>query len=1085
MRSHRLLGLLTSTVLLSLIVPSPFSLSFKESTALAQDVGEGDRQAEADALFDRSVQFWQRGDYQQALSMLQRAFEIYREIGDRRGEGRSVTGLGAIAYSVGQYSQALDYYQQALEINVETGDRSREVTILTGIGLVYSNLGDYQQALDYYQQALAIRTEVGDRAGEGATLNNIGEMYFKLGQYEQAFDYFQQALAIHAEGGNSPGERFRQRRGEGTTLNNIGLVYIHLGQYSQALDYYQQALIIRTEVGDRAGEGTTLNNIGGVYANLGQYSQALDYYQQALAIKTDIGDRRGEGTTLNNIGGVYVNLGQYFQALDYYQQALAIKTDIGDRFGEGVTLNNIGLVYDNLGRYSQALDYYQQALAIRTEVGDRFGEGVTLNNIGSVYDILGQYSQALDHYQQALAIKTDIGDRAGEGATLNNIGGVYDSLGQYSQALDYYQQALAITIEIGDRAGEGTTLNNTGLVYRNLGQYQQALEYLQQALAIRTEVGDQSGKGITLNNIGHLFDTQDQPELAIVFLKQSVNTREQIRGGIQQLDQALQQSYTDTVSHTYRRLADLLVSQGRLLEALQVIELLKLQEIRDYTRSGVASREVDQFPEEETTAAAYYDLIQLGSAILTCESDPECGQQELTRLKQQRTERNTAYNDAVRTLETAMSQRRAADDQAPDPQDLIYEDVQKIVEAQPGTVLIYPIVLDDRLLIMWATQGGLAEPIYVEGVSEEQINQAVFRFHELMAQCELGRCSPVSEIQAVSQQLYDWLMPAQLREQLEQNDIQNLVFALDRSVRYIPMAALFDGSQYLIENYTVSTVTAAWLSHADTPLPQDPNAISVMALGLSEAVPDVDPADDVFGFRGLRYVPDELDVIVQRGDRTDEVGIYSGQELLNSQFDKNVFYSLAGHNILHIATHGVYMPTNLYSSYLMLGTKEDWRISQIQDIGAEFRSLSMVVLSACETALGGRSSNQAAVSELDGREISGIAQTFIDAGVDTVVASLWQVNDASTSQLMQSFYHNLAENTADNPGTIAQALRDAQLSLLRGEETGDRSDDRGIAIEPNPEELDTDEGQSTAQSSQTRFSHPYYWAPFILIGNGL
>jgi CHAT domain-containing protein len=212
-------------------------------------------------------------------------------------------------------------------------------------------------------------------------------------------------------------------------------------------------------------------------------------------------------------------------------------------------------------------------------------------------------------------------------------------------------------------------------------------------------------------------------------------------------------------------------------------------------------------------------------------------------------------------------------------------------------------------------------------------------------------------------------------------------------------------------------------------------------------------------------------------------GVYPGINLLNQDFDGDAFFSLKidGHQILHIATHGMFVPTNLYSSYLMLGTKQDWRISEIQNIQQQFTDLSLVVLSACETALGGPQQSAADAEALDGREISGIAQTFLDAGADAILASLWKVSDASTSALMQQFYLELAKGTEANPVTYAAALQQAQVRILNGNvdpavaETLRGIVDWGDASEPS-------EGEATAPLPD--LSHPFYWAPFTLLGNG-
>ncbi len=181
----------------------------------------------------------------------------------------------------------------------------------------------------------------------------------------------------------------------------------------------------------------------------------------------------------------------------------------------------------------------------------------------------------------------ELGSRSGEGITLNNIGEVYRSLSQHQQALDYFQQALKVVQKVGARSEEGTTLSNIGGVYRLLDRHQQAWDYYQHSLKIIREIGDRDNEAMNLSNIGELIEQKNQPELAIVFYKQSVKVFESIREGLRPLPRELQQSYTEKVAGTYRRLADLLLKQDRILEAQRVLDLLKLQEIEDFNRRGI------------------------------------------------------------------------------------------------------------------------------------------------------------------------------------------------------------------------------------------------------------------------------------------------------------------------------------------------------------------------------------------------------------------------------------------------------------------------------------------------------------------
>jgi CHAT domain-containing protein/Flp pilus assembly protein TadD len=870
----------------------------------------------------------------------------------------------------------------------------------------------FQAALEKVQQALAIYRELCDRTGEAAALNSLGEVYIGWSQDAKALESLQQALAISKE--------VKDRSGEGKNLDNLGKVYNGLSLYSKALDVLQQALLIHREVGDRAGVGKTYNNLGEVYSNLGQYSMAMELFEQALAIHREIGNKVDVGTTLDNIGLVYVDLGQYAKALEFHQQALSIFRELTNRAEEAKVLNNIGLAYYYLGQYSQGLS---------------------------------QYLKSLQFFKQALAIHRETGVRAEEGVTLNNIGLVYDGLSQTTKALEFYQQALPIFRETRLRAEEGTTLNNIGLAYYNIGQYPKALEFYQQALAINRELKVRAREGITLTNIGALLEKQKQPELAIIFYKRFVNLAEAIRQDIRVLPREQQESYTKTVGYTYRSLATLLLSQGRILEAQQVLELLKIQEIRNFTkdtRAGVQTAGIALNPTEKQIVKEYGTLIGFGQQLETCQQT-QC--EALSRLLDQRDALTQQYNQTVRQLEQEIRTRRAQDDAFFDPKKL--SKTREVVEAQPNTVLIYPLVLEDKIWLLWASKGGIVKSLKVSNVGERQMAETVLKFRQLLQDPN----SDLAAVKATGKQLYDWLI-LPLEVELKANKIQNLVFSLDRATRYIPMSALFDGKNYLIENYAISTVLSADLTDMRDRLSNQNT--SVLALGLSNGVA---------GFNPLPNVPAELDAIVRKKPN-DTQGIYPGLEFLNSAFDFRALRDhLVGHQLLHIATHGKFVPGNPDASYLLLGTGQELAIPTIATL-QDLRQVHLVVLSACETALGGPGQ--------DGTEISGISYYFLNAGAKAVMASLWQVNDESTSRLMQNFYGNLAKGSSTAPITKTSALRQAQLFLLRGDVPRAENADSRASLEIRPRQASQ---TASTNSSAPSFAHPYYWAPFILIGN--
>ena len=683
------------------------------------------------------------------------------------------------------------------------------------------------------------------------------------------------------------------------------------------------------------------------------------------------------------------------------------------------------------------------------EINDREGEGTVLGNLGGTYHFLGNHTKAIEYHEQSLAIARKINDRHKEGITLDRLGLAYSSLGNYAKAIKYHEQGLAILREVKDRLSQGAALSNLGIAYHSLGNYTKAIEYHEQSLAITREIKDRENEGRILSNLGFMLDKLHQSELAIVFYKESVNVRETVRQDIRKLDRTLQESYTQSVAGTYRSLADLLLSQGRVLEAQQVLELLKIQELRDYTRdtrTGGTTEGSPLNPLEKPIPTAFNDKIALGSQITQCEQT-KCAQR--SQLIAQREAANDNFTALVDRLKKALREQEIKDP-AQLQSDRFTLAAQKVILANPNvkTVLVYPLVLDDKLWLVWGSQAGKSAVVFDSKeipVTRKDLSAKVGELQDLLSK----RGDP-QKLQQVSQQLYQWLI-APIRKQLDENGVQQIVFSLDRATRYIPMAALHDGKQFLIENFAISTILTAEIDTQDklsANLQDDP----VLGLGLTQSVS---------GFPALTAVRAEIDGIIRTSDRPqDSNGIYPGLELFDLNFtEATLREKVSEYRVLHIATHGKFVPGNPDDSFLILGDGKPLSIPTIRSMTA-LANTHLVVLSACETGKGGL--------DKEGLEVAGIGHYFLLSGAKSVMASLWLVNDPATSVLMREFYRRLSQGNISK----AEALRQVQIEFLKGKLTVQDASTRSDI----PVGL---ESGTRSPSATTDFSHPYYWAPFI------
>lgn len=954
---------------------------------------------------------------------------------------------------------AVASWMESLALWQSLDDKYGQALSLLNAVSAESDLGGNQKALDYLAQALPLAGAVGEAKIKANLLMSIGETFDSLGEIRKALDSYTQALPLQRATGD--------RVGEGNTLSLIGEAYSDLGGKRKALEYLDQALPILQSVRDQLGEANTLNYMGAAYMALGEKQEALDAFNQALALRRTLGDRAGEATALANIGVLYTGMGEPQKALDYYNQALPIRRALGNPESLANTLANIGAVYEQLGEWQKALDNYFQALPLCRQVGEREGEAITLSNIGAVYDDMKQRQKALDYYFQALALLRATGDRRGEAGTLGNIGLVYGLLGDRQKALDYDTQALAMRREIGDRGGMAVTLDNMGTLYAALGEKQKALDSFTEALPLFRAVHDPLGEGHVLADLMEFWQNQQNPRLAVLFGKQAIDRFQQVRRNIAGLQKEDKQSFLKTKDYYYRKLAGLLVAEGRLPEAQQVIDLLKAEEYEDFTQHRGAAdsatgsvvrtpmeerakQEYDQITTDITTIGEQWSQLHAKASRTPEEEKQYANLSDMLTAANQRlqTYLNTLY-DSFGKGDQANARMEAVNDQSGSLETLVGD-------LGEGTTAVYTILLDDKCVLMVITPSTrVAREVAITKVA---LRAKVFDFVSALAEKH-----SIPDIQAKGQDLYSVLI-APIAKDLQGAHAATIVWSLDDALRYIPLAALYDGKQYLVERYRNVVITTASAGN----LKDQPQVSSWrgVAMGVSK---------DYDGLGQLKAVPGELDAVIHSEATAGSNGPVAGTILLDDSFtETNMETALERHpSLVHIASHYVFKAGDDKNSYLLLGGKstggQGFRLTLADmrdDQRMDFKGIELLTLSGCQTALGSNDS--------DGREIDGLGITAQRKGAKAVVATLWPVDDASVGLLMATFY----KLWVTTPGmTKAEALQQAQLVALRGSmgSKGTGSTARGSAL--------VLPASAPADHAGPPYANPFYWAPFILIGN--
>ncbi|HEY9880967.1 MAG TPA: CHAT domain-containing protein, partial [Leptolyngbyaceae cyanobacterium] len=358
-----------------------------------------------------------------------------------------------------------------------------------------------------------------------------------------------------------------------------------------------------------------------------------------------------------------------------------------------------------------------------------------------------------------------------------------------------------------------------------------------------------------------------------------------------------------------------------------------------------------------------------------------------------------------------------------------------------NTVLLYPLILNDRLELVLVTPH--SPPIRrTVTVPREELNKAIAQFRILLT-------DRTSDPKAQAQQLYQWLIKP-IEQDLKQANAETILYAPDAQLRYIPLAALYNGDQWLIQRFRINFITAASLTDFDTPSHKE---VKVLAGAFTEGNVTFQVGSRQFSLRGLPFAGVEINNIAAEIPNTTT--------LVNQAFSPQATVPrMDDYTVVHLATHAEFVPGEPDESFILFGNGD--RVT-LRDISTwSLPNVDLVVLSACETALGGELGN--------GEEILGLGYQVQRTGARAAIASLWSVDDGGTQILMNAFYSGLERGL-----TKAEALRQAQIALI----TGDAS---SVTAERGTVEI---VDAQTGSPQRTQLDSPYYWAPFILIGNGL
>jgi CHAT domain-containing protein len=777
-------------------------------------------------------------------------------------------------------------------------------------------------------------------------------------------------------------------------------------------------------------------------------------------------------TALNQMAAMLIERDRPFEALPFARRALEVgESTLGTDAPKLVgVLRTLAETNRALGDLPSALHLYQRADLIVEESRANVERQVLVAH----YRGFGNLQLELGDLPAARAALNAGIDAAGDDATLTvERGYLWLALARATDALDPYrarrlEQALALfqarlpkshpvnlrvvnelcAVEIAAHANPAPRCKEAGdwvssardveptlrsSVYQNEsaldeargdldGAYGQALK----SLAAAEAVGTPDPLWRAYFTFAAANATRRDTTLAIFFGKQAVSQIERLRGDFNQSDRDLQRTFLIDKVSVYRAVADWLMEVGRIDEGLDVLKLLKGQELYDYQLRGAAASTLTDTHVGFTSAEQA--LRERYAAALTAAGERGEEFERLSRLlevdrltpaEHARLEQMLRTDVSLDEVRRSKIQAVLASGKTPQaPADVSERSLQaaglssELRRAGPDAALAVFLLTQTHLRVLVATANQQIE--YQVPISAADLQKQIGHFLEALNQR--------SDVTASSRTLYATLAKP-LDAAAQAAHAKRLVLWLDGALRYVPFAALNDGSHYLIEKYALQIYSVSERL-AGAPTQRPPQALKVRGLGVAQAVP---------GFDALPAMADELcDVVrgpitglTQRGSACTAMSVGNGAlpglgfadaAFTEARFD-SVLQDTSDYSVLHIGTHFSLRPGNVMRSFLVLGDGSRLSLDAISKLS--FSGIDLVTLSACQTGLGG------AVGD-DGREIEGLSAIVQHAGARQVIASLWQVEDKSTALLMRQLYGHLAKYGVDG----ARALQQSQLELL-------------------------------------------------------
>lgn len=819
---------------------------------------------------------------------------------------------------------------------------------------------------------------------------------FQSGDVQGAIAAWQTALKLY--------QTTSDKKTEAIVREKLAIAYQQIGQFSEAIEQWKRAITNYRQLRDWIKVGQLLTEQAQTYSRLGQNKTAIALLcgesetentclksdGSALQIAEQFSDRSGEIAALGSLGEAYRSRGSYDRALQTLETSLKLVQVLDSPIYRASILNSFGNVY--VGR----------AILNEQRTNSAQLRGATTKAKEFTQSAASDYKKASEYFNRSLEISQAQTDQSSQIRTLINLIQLESrsnirSADRFSEALNVlqslpnssYKVYAAIDLaELDQRIASKTSTSLQAQCPSSNFNDSQAEKLLRQATSIAQIIQDSRAESFALGDLGHLYECRKDYDQALNYTRQARIAA----------DQRLRAK--DSLYLWEWQAGRILKAQAKPSEANQAYErAIAALEGEGGIRDNLLIAKQDlQFNFRDTISPLY---------------------REFARSKLEKNELDSAL-DTIDALKLAELQNYFGNDCV-----LTVLDKERVDDLERNdTAVLSSIILEDQTALILSIPNPKAPAqrfkklVWISDSSKLREEIKTFRL-------DIQKFYDPTDAYLISAQSLYNSMIRPFATDLNAAQIKTIVFVQDGLLRNIPMAALHDGQEFLVQKYAIATTPGLRL----TALPKASNTqgARTLALGLTKAA-----IVDGEAFKPLENVANELNQVIEQSP--------GSKKLLNEQFTRQRFeqeLKQATYSIIHIATHGQF-GTIPEDSFLVTGNNEKITITQLEsDIRLFSRNtepVELLALTACQTGIG------------DDRATLGIAGITVQAGVRSALASLWYVDDAFTEELIAKFYENLRSNVGK-----AVALQAAQKSLL----------------------------------AQNKEIHPAQWAPFTLIGNWL